>query len=95
MLAAVIFGEGWTACGLLGDGGGAAVEFEEEGRLHREAEFGIAVDGVDLHLIEQLDPRNGNAGLDRRDDSVDGAVDGLEGAGSGGHRPLGGRKGAP
>ena len=60
---------------LIGDVALAvAVKLEEQRRRHRVARLRVPVDRVHLHLVEQLDPRDRNAELDRRDDGVDGAL---------------------
>ena len=73
--------------GLVGDVPRAvAVKLEEERRRHRITGLGIAVHRVHLRVVEQLDPRDGNADLDRRDDGFDGAAYRLERADRRRHR---------
>ena len=55
-----------------------AVELEEQRRGDRAVELGIFVDGVDLDLVEELDPRHRDAHLDGGDDGVDRALEVLE-----------------
>ena len=52
-----------------------AMELEEQRRFEREIETGVAVDGLDLHLVEKLDPRDRDARLDRVDRRLAGRDD--------------------
>ena len=66
--------------------GGRAVELEHERRSDLELQFEVAVDGVDLGLVEQLDARDRDGVGEHFDHGVDGAVERPERAGRGGHR---------
>ena len=61
---------------LFRDARRRAVEFEEQQRRFRKRQLGIDVAGFDLQFVEQLDARDRNAGLDRRDRGVAGGLDG-------------------
>ena len=51
---------------LLGDLVLAAVEFQQQQRRFRQRQFRIGIAGPHLRGVEQLDARDGNAGLDRQ-----------------------------
>ena len=70
---------------LLADPLLASVELEEQGRGHRVVEPRVAVDGIHLDLVEQLDPRHRHPALDGLDDGVDRAGESVERAHRGGH----------
>jgi hypothetical protein len=57
-----------------------AVKLEEERRLQHAAQFRVAVHGVELRFVEQLDARDGNPELNRRDHGLHGPFHGVEGA---------------
>src|SRR5436190_7166923 len=63
-----------------------AVEFEEQRRRDGVGRLRIAVDGVDLGFIEQLDARDRHAELNRGDDRFDRALNRIEPADGGRHR---------
>ncbi len=73
---------------LVARGDGGAVELQEEHRHLLERQLGVSVDGVHLHLVEQLDAGDAEAELDGLDGGVDGAFERLEGA-DGGQDHLG------
>ena len=77
--AAVIGGERLHRGRLIGDVASAvAVEFEEQRRRDRITGLRIAVDGVELDLVEQLDPGDRDAELNRRDDRFHRTLDRVE-----------------
>ena len=85
--AAVLGGERLHRLGLIGDVPRAvAVELEEQRRRDRIAGLRVAVDRVDLHLVEQLDARDRDAELNRRDHRFDRALDRVERADRRRHR---------
>ena len=86
-VAAAFGGDRLHGFRLLGDVALAvAVELEEERRRHRVAGLRVAVDRVELHFVEQLDPRDRHAELNRRDHRLDRALDRVERAHRGRHR---------
>src|SRR6516164_6766393 len=78
--AAAFFGDLAEIPGLFGDLGLAAVEFEQQQRRFRQGQFRIGVAGLDLRGVEQLNPRDGDAHLDRHDRRLAGSAHGFEGA---------------
>ena len=71
---------------LLRDAGLGAVEFEEQHWRFGQAELRVGIAGANLHLVEELDAGDRNAGLDRRDRGVAGGLDRRERADAGGDR---------
>ena len=59
---------------LLGDLILAAVEFEQQQRRFRQRQFRIGIAGAHLRGVEQFDARDRNAGLDRQDGGLAGAL---------------------
>ena len=71
IVAAVSVDDGARPRRLLGDVRGAQpVKLEEEHRRHRIAQSRVTVDGIHLHLVEELDARDRNPELDDRDDGL-------------------------
>ena len=62
------------------------MEFEEQERALRQGELGMKIDRPHLHLVEQLDARDRDAGLDRHDYRVAGGLHARERANAGGDR---------
>ena len=75
-----------TSARLRLDLGRAAVELEEQRRRDRLVQPGVAVDGVDLDVVEQLDPGDGDAVGQHLDHAVDGVVELGNAHGRRGHR---------
>ena len=72
---------------LLAHAGIGAVKFEEQRRLRLVlVEFRVTNARVHLHIVQELDPRDGNADLHRDDDRIDRALEIGELADSGGDR---------
>jgi hypothetical protein len=63
---------------LLGCHLARAVKFEEQRRLQRVGEARKAIHCLDLQLVEQLDPRHGDAQLNGGDDRLDRAFHRVE-----------------
>ncbi len=57
------------------------MKLEEERRRDRVIRFRIVIHDLELLLVDDLDARDWNAKLDRRDDCGSGALHGLERAG--------------
>ena len=70
--ASVSCGVPWNSSSSVGATGSVEVE--------------VAVDGVDLHVVAELDAGDGDRVGEHLDDGVDGGVERREGAGGGGHR---------
>ncbi len=62
------------------------VELEKQRREHRVRQLREPVHRIYLHIVQQLDPRDGDPELDRGDDGADGVLDTLEVTGRGGNR---------
>ena len=77
MLGGEAFGE---ARGLFHAGLAEAVELEEKSRLEGQVEMRVAVDGVDLGRVHELDAGDAEAELNGFNDRLHGAVDGGKGA---------------
>jgi hypothetical protein len=64
--------------GLVADDRLAAVELQEEGRLHRIVHPGVGAAGRHLPLVEEFDAGHADAQLDRLDHGLRGILDGGE-----------------
>ncbi len=84
--AAVRVGDRLHRLGLLREGGRRAVELDEEGgRGGQPLELGVGDAGGELHLVQQLDPRHGDAGLHHLDHRLHRVGEGGELAHGGAH----------
>jgi hypothetical protein len=80
LLRAVLAGDLLHGARVLFDAFPArAVDLEEQRRLQRIAGLRIAVDGIELDLVERLDPGDRDAELNRGDDGLHGAGHAREG----------------
>ena len=79
----MVGGDRLCGLGLLGDGGLGAVEFEEQGRSLAIAELCVGIDAAHHDVVEQLDARHGDRGLDHGDRGVHGVMQGVEAANRG------------
>jgi len=71
---------------LLGDGCGGAVELQQQGRAGRVAlQLRVGDAGAHLHVVQQLDAGDGDAGLQDGDDALHGAGQAVELADGGAH----------
>ena len=84
--AAVLGGDLLGLLGLRRDLVRRAVELEEERRRDRVVEPVVAVDGLDQHLVEQLDARHRDRVLGDGEHAVDRVAQRREGAHGGRHR---------
>ena len=61
------------------------MKFEEQRRRFGQTQLASQIHRMDLHGIEQFDPRHGNPELDRRDDRLHGALHRRKVTGGGGN----------